>query len=62
MTTTLSPLISLIPLVAAADEGYQFDELTTRDAGTIADVSAAINMNGDYSTIANFVRQDCDCW
>jgi len=49
----------LTPLVAVADEGYRFDELTG-DAGTIADISAAITMNGDYSIRANFVWQ-CGC-
>jgi len=49
----------VVDLVAEAEEGYRFVEWTG-DVGTIADVHAAITtitMNGDYSIIANFVRQ-----
>jgi Divergent InlB B-repeat domain len=50
---------AVVDLVAEADEGYRFDEWTG-DVGTIADVYAAatnIIMNGDYSIMANFVKQ-----
>ena len=50
---------TVVDLVAEADEGYRFDEWTG-DVGTIADVYAAatnIIMNGDYSVMANFVKQ-----
>jgi hypothetical protein len=50
---------AVVDLVAEADDGYQFDEWTG-GVGTIADVHAAtttITMNGNYSIIANFVKQ-----
>jgi len=46
--------------VAVPDEGYRSDELTG-DAGTIADINAAITMNGDCSTTADFFWQDYLC-
>jgi uncharacterized repeat protein (TIGR02543 family) len=49
--------------VAVPDEGYRFDEWTG-DLGTIAHVNATatnITMNGDYSFMANFVKQQCNC-
>ena len=51
--------VTVVNLVAEADEGYLFDEWTG-DVGTIADVNAAtttITMIGDYSITANFVMQ-----
>jgi hypothetical protein len=50
---------TVVDLVAAAGEGYRFDEWTG-DVGTIADVRAAtttITMNGIYSITANFIKQ-----
>ena len=61
--TTISPLVFLIPIVAVPDEGYRFDEWTG-DVGTIVDVNAAITtitMNGDYSIMVNFIKQQCNC-
>jgi len=46
----------LPPLVAAADEGYRFDE-STGDPETIADINAVVTVNGDYCITADFVRQ-----
>ncbi|MDH5364860.1 MAG: hypothetical protein OEW82_06855, partial [Dehalococcoidia bacterium] len=51
--------VTVLDLVAEADEDYLFDEWSG-DVGTIADVNAAITtitMNGDYSITANFVKQ-----
>jgi hypothetical protein len=48
-----------VNLVATPDPGYQFVNWTG-DVGTIANVNAAttsIDMNGDYSIMANFVKQ-----
>jgi len=50
---------TVVDLVATPGVGYRFVEWTG-DVGTIADVHAAtttITMNGDYSIIANFVKQ-----
>jgi len=50
---------TVVDLVAAAGEGYQFVEWTG-DVGTIADVydaTTTITMNGDYSITAEFARQ-----
>jgi hypothetical protein len=50
---------TVVDLVATPDEGYRFMEWTG-DVGTIADVYAGettITMNGDYSVIADFVKQ-----
>jgi hypothetical protein len=49
----------MVNLVAKAEEGYQFAEWTD-DVDTIANVEAAtttINMSGDYSITAKFVKQ-----
>jgi len=49
--------VTVVDLVAEAEEGYQFIEWTG-DVGTIADAYAAttsITMNGDYSITANFM-------
>ena len=50
---------TVVDLVAEADEGYRFGEWAG-DVGTIVDVYASetsITMNGNYSIVANFVRQ-----
>ena len=45
-----------MPLVAVADEGYRFDELTG-DARTVGETNSAIALNRDYSMTASFVNQ-----
>jgi hypothetical protein len=47
-------------LVAEAYAGHLFDEWTG-DVSTIADVNAAIAMNGYYAITVNFVKQQCNC-
>ena len=50
---------TLVDLVAEAEENYRFVEWTG-DVGTIADIydaTTTITMDGDYSIIANFVKQ-----
>jgi uncharacterized repeat protein (TIGR02543 family) len=54
---------TVVSLTAEADSGYRFVNWTG-DVTTIADVGAAITtitINGNYSIMANFVWQDCDC-
>jgi uncharacterized repeat protein (TIGR02543 family) len=54
--TFTSDIVTVLNLVAEADEGYLFDEWTG-DVGTIANVNDAITtvtVNGDYSITANF--------
>lgn len=42
--------------MAVADESYRFNELAG-DAGAIADVNAAITLDGDGSITADSIRQ-----
>jgi hypothetical protein len=50
---------TVVDLVATPDEGYRFDEWTgdVEDIADIYNATTTITMNGDYSIIAEFVRQ-----
>jgi len=45
--------------VAVPDAGHGFGQLTS-DVATVADINAAITVNGDWFTTADFVSH-CSC-